>query len=97
MATTATTTAASTAVVPAPVIIDNVRERAASTPIDATAVRRNFTPPPAAFREPTAREIQERAYFIYLARGGVSGDPAADWLRAERELREEFRTSARTV
>jgi hypothetical protein len=30
--------------------------------------------------------IRERAYFIYLERGGAPGDPQADWLRAEREL-----------
>ena len=44
-------------------------------------------------REPTQREIREireRAYFLYLARGGVNGDPRADWLQAERELREEL-------
>jgi hypothetical protein len=41
-------------------------------------------------REPTAREIRDRAYFIYLARGGANGDAVADWVRAERELREEL-------
>jgi len=44
--------------------------------------------------EPTKREIQERAYFIYLSRGGQCGDPDADWVRAERELREELRANA---
>ena len=33
-------------------------------------------------------EIRHRAYEIYLARGGAPGDPMADWLQAERELRE---------
>jgi hypothetical protein len=41
-------------------------------------------------REPTMREIRDRAYYIYLARGGVNGDPISDWIRAERELREEL-------
>ena len=41
-------------------------------------------------REPTLREIRDRAYYIYLARGGVNGDPKTDWLRAERELRDEY-------
>lgn len=41
-------------------------------------------------REPTVREIRDRAYYIYLARGGVEGDPVDDWVRAERELREEL-------
>jgi len=44
--------------------------------------------------EPTKREIRDRAYYIYLARGGTNGDPANDWIRAERELREEFRGTA---
>lgn len=37
--------------------------------------------------EPTKREIRERAYYIYLARGGVNGNPVSDWTQAERELR----------
>ena len=31
--------------------------------------------------------IRRRAYEIYLERGGVRGDPLADWIRAEREVR----------
>jgi len=37
---------------------------------------------------PTADEIAERAFEIYLARGGEPGHEAEDWLQAERELRE---------
>jgi hypothetical protein len=37
---------------------------------------------------PSDQQIRERAYFIYLNRGGAPGDPMADWLQAERELRE---------
>jgi hypothetical protein len=44
--------------------------------------------------EPTKKEIRERAYYIYLARGGVNGDPVSDWLQAERELRAELRGAA---
>ena len=44
--------------------------------------------------EPTKREIRERAYYIYLARGGVNGHPVSDWLQAERELREELHRHA---
>jgi hypothetical protein len=33
----------------------------------------------------TEAQIRERAYFIYLKRGGA-GDPLSDWLQAEREL-----------
>lgn len=40
------------------------------------------------------REIRDRAYYIYLARGGVNGDPVADWVRAEQELRNELGSSA---
>ncbi len=37
---------------------------------------------------PTEEDIRLRAYEIYLRRGCAPGDPAADWLQAERELRE---------
>jgi hypothetical protein len=42
--------------------------------------------------EPTEEEIRRRAYEIYLGRSGVSGDPVADWLQAERGLRDERNT-----
>ena len=48
-------------------------------------------------REPTPREIGERAYYIYLARGGVNGNAEADWLQAERELREELSSASGTT
>jgi hypothetical protein len=35
-------------------------------------------------------EIAERAYHIYLERGAQPGDPFADWLSAERQLRERL-------
>ena len=31
-------------------------------------------------------QIRERAYHIFLGRGGFPGDPVADWLDAQREL-----------
>lgn len=31
-------------------------------------------------------EVRARAYEIYLSRGGVDGDPVADWLAAERQV-----------
>ena len=34
----------------------------------------------------TPEEIRERAYLIYLARGGANGHELDDWLQAEREL-----------
>jgi hypothetical protein len=41
-------------------------------------------------REPTRAEITERAYELYRQRGMTPGNPEADWLQAERELREEL-------
>lgn len=38
---------------------------------------------------PTNEAIALRAYHIYLERKGAPGDPHADWLRAEQELRAE--------
>jgi len=34
----------------------------------------------------SAEAVRERAYFLYLERNGLGGDPVADWLDAEREL-----------
>jgi len=36
---------------------------------------------------PTPEQIRRRAYEIYMARRGAPGNPEADWLQAERELR----------
>lgn len=36
---------------------------------------------------PSDAEIRQRAHAIYLGRRGAHGDPVADWLRAEQELR----------
>jgi hypothetical protein len=33
------------------------------------------------------QQIRERAYEIYLARGGQGGDEVSDWLAAEREVK----------
>jgi len=40
---------------------------------------------------PTEEEIRQRAYAIYLARGGTHGRHGDDWEQAERELRAEYR------
>jgi hypothetical protein len=37
--------------------------------------------------EPVHAEIAQRAYEIYIRRGGAPGNPADDWFEAERELR----------
>lgn len=48
-------------------------------------------PPLFGVAEPTKQQIRDRAYHIYLARNGGPGDAHADWVQAERELRDEFR------
>ena len=40
---------------------------------------------------PSSEEIRNRAYAIYVARGGTPGDDLEDWLKAERELKEQYR------
>ena len=35
---------------------------------------------------PTTQEIEQRAYEIYLERGGEEGRRLEDWLAAEKEL-----------
>jgi hypothetical protein len=34
------------------------------------------------------QQIRERAYELYLARGGQEGGEVSDWLAAERELKD---------
>lgn len=35
---------------------------------------------------PDEEAIRRRAYEIFLERGGVAGDPEADWVEATRQL-----------
>lgn len=35
---------------------------------------------------PTEEQIRQRAYEIYLARGGENGRDLEDWIKAEREF-----------
>jgi hypothetical protein len=37
--------------------------------------------------QPTHEQVAQRAYDIFLARGGVHGMDLDDWFRAERELK----------
>jgi Protein of unknown function (DUF2934) len=37
---------------------------------------------------PTAEQIEQRAYELYLERGGEDGRDVEDWLAAEKELKE---------
>jgi hypothetical protein len=39
---------------------------------------------------PSLEEIAQRAYEIFLARGGETGHEMEDWLQAEKELRERY-------
>jgi len=39
---------------------------------------------------PTREEIEQRAYQLYVQRGGATGSDVEDWLQAERELREKY-------
>jgi hypothetical protein len=41
-------------------------------------------------KHPTEEEIQQRAYELFLERGGEHGRDVDDWLRAERELQETY-------
>ena len=43
--------------------------------------------PAAVRRDPTPDEIRDRAYKLFVARGGTPGHAIDDWLAAERELR----------
>ncbi len=36
--------------------------------------------------QPREDKVRQRAYDIYLARGGQQGDEVSDWLVAEREF-----------
>ena len=40
-----------------------------------------------ATREVSQDEVRNRAHEIYLGRGASDGDPVADWLEAERQVR----------
>ena len=56
-------------------------------------VRNKVTPITAAVKKTTIdldEEIRRRAYELYLERNGAPGDPAMDWLTAEREVRSRY-------
>jgi len=42
------------------------------------------------------KSVRERAYALYLARGGKGGSAKEDWLRAEQELADTVRTAKPT-
>jgi len=56
---------------------------------------------PAKSKSPSAQKlspeqkIAHRAYEIYLERNGAPGNPLEDWVRAEREILQKTRKSAK--
>ncbi len=48
-------------------------------------------------RHPTHEEIEQRAYEIYVERGGAQGNDLEDWLQAELELTEKYGKTGQTA
>jgi len=48
-------------------------------------------------REPTHLQIADRAFELYVSRGGEHGDDIGDWFEAERQLRTELQPKKRVV
>jgi hypothetical protein len=61
-----------------------------TTPLQVPESRRNVTPISVVGKKPAVdldEEIRHRAYELFLERQGAAGDPANDWITAEREVR----------
>ena len=43
----------------------------------------------------TSEEIRQRAFGIYIERGGIQGSDLDDWLQAERELHEKHKETVK--
>ncbi len=52
----------------------------------SSGIETNYDETTDALNSPTTEQIQQRAYEIYLERGGEDGNDTEDWLQAEREL-----------
>jgi Protein of unknown function (DUF2934) len=48
-------------------------------------------------REPSHVQIADRAFEIYVSRGGEHGHDVGDWFEAERQLRTELQPKKRAV
>jgi hypothetical protein len=48
-------------------------------------------------RGPTQVQIANRAFEIYVSRGGEHGHDVGDWFEAERQLRTELQPKKRAV
>ncbi len=44
---------------------------------------------------PTSEEIRQRAFEIYIERGGIQGSDLDNWLQAERELHEKHKETVK--
>jgi hypothetical protein len=42
---------------------------------------------------PTPQQIRERAFEIHIERGGIHGMDLDDWMQAERELQEKYKSN----
>ena len=62
------------------------KKKQPSTKTRSARTKPNRKPEIAAHAPDLEARIQERAYHIFLNRGGASGEALGDWLRAEREL-----------
>lgn len=51
--------------------------------------------PPSAKKLSPQEKIAQRAYELYLERNGAPGNPLEDWVRAEREVLQKTRRSAK--
>ena len=50
------------------------------------AVAKTIVASTPAAEPPSQQDIANRAYQLFLERGGIHGDDLTDWLQAEREL-----------
>lgn len=58
-----------------------------------SAAQSNVTAVETPKNRPTREEIRQRAFEIHIERGGIHGCDLDDWLQAERELEEKYRSS----
>ena len=64
-----------------------VRKAASILPPTAAEPRREAAPPSPPQISNLEEQIRQRAYELYLQRGGTPGNPSQDWLVAEQEVR----------
>ncbi len=69
----------------------NVVKKAASTP--SMLSQADAPTEEAAGHVPTPKEIRQRAFEIHCERGGIHGCDLDDWMQAEHELLEKYKTN----